>query len=302
MTIATGSTYVFDKIDGQDGATGADGAAGADGISSYLYTIFKRSSSVIGVAPTGGSYDFSTNTGTPPTGWSNSVPSGTDPLYASTTTASIQGTTGTDSSLTWTVPNILAQNGTDGTIGADGQRGPVIGFYASMSTGDYNSGNPSQAAMNLAFQTKTGHSAPVENDYGTFYDLANPGSNKITRAYIGGSWQSALEEIDGSLFVSGTIAGSKIVAESISGNEISSSTKIVAATGNNVGVLDGVDSTYRIYAGSSTAANAPFRVAQNGAVTIASDTNTSNSRLVIDDDQIAVYEGTQLKVLIGRLS
>lgn len=42
--------------------------------------------------------------------------------------------------------------------------------------------------------------------------------------------------------------------------------KITAGSGDNVGVLDGNDATYRIYAGNATPADAPFRVTQAGAL------------------------------------
>jgi hypothetical protein len=66
---------------------------------------------------------------------------------------------------------------------------------------------------------------------------------------------------------SNTITADNIAAGTITGNKISSDTTITAGTGNNVGVLDGADATYRIYAGNATAASAPFRVTQGGALT-----------------------------------
>ena len=50
------------------------------------------------------------------------------------------------------------------------------------------------------------------------------------------------------------------------GDDITYAGKITAGSSNNVAVLDGADSTYRIYAGHATAANAPFQVKQTGAV------------------------------------
>jgi len=41
---------------------------------------------------------------------------------------------------------------------------------------------------------------------------------------------------------------------------------ITAGSGDNVGVLDGADATWRIYAGSATPSSAPFRVDQTGAL------------------------------------
>jgi len=91
-----------------------------------------------------------------------------------------------------------------------------------------------------------------------------------------------------------------IADDAVTGAKISSSTTITAGTGNNVGVLDGADSTYRIYAGHATPASAPFRVAQDGTVTI--ESAASGSRLVIEDDTIKVYEGSTLRVKLGNLA
>ena len=42
------------------------------------------------------------------------------------------------------------------------------------------------------------------------------------------------------------MTGDLVVDGSISGTKINSATKVTAGTGNNVGVLDGADSTFRI--------------------------------------------------------
>jgi len=51
----------------------------------------------------------------------------------------------------------------------------------------------------------------------------------------------------------------------VSGN-LWASSKITAGTGNNIGVLDGADATYRIYAGHAAPASAPFSVTEAGAL------------------------------------
>ena len=91
-----------------------------------------------------------------------------------------------------------------------------------------------------------------------------------------------------------------IADDAVTGAKISSATTITAGTGNNVGVLDGADSTYRIYAGHATPASAPFRVKQDGTVII--ESASSGSRLVLEDDVIKVYDGSTLRVKIGNLS
>jgi len=62
------------------------------------------------------------------------------------------------------------------------------------------------------------------------------------------------------------IRAEHIEAYSISGNNISAATTITAGAGNNVGVLDGYDALWRIYAGHATPASAPFRVNQAGSL------------------------------------
>ena len=58
--------------------SGGGGSAGTDGNS--VFAIYQRSSTSLST-PTGGSYDTSTNVFTPPTGWSQSIPAGTEALY-----------------------------------------------------------------------------------------------------------------------------------------------------------------------------------------------------------------------------
>ena len=106
-----------------------DGVTGLDGISTYLFSVFQRSATALTAAPTTGSYNFTTNTPTAPTGWYVEVPSGTDPLYVTTTLASTTGPTGSDSTLTWSTPVILAQDGYTPVQGVDYYDG--TGIYIS---------------------------------------------------------------------------------------------------------------------------------------------------------------------------
>jgi len=97
-----------------------------------------------------------------------------------------------------------------------------------------------------------------------------------------------------------TITANKLASNTITGDKISASTVITAGTGTDVAALDGADSTYRIYAGHSTPASAPFRVKKDGTVII--ESAASGSRLVIEDDTIKVYNGSTLRVKLGNLS
>jgi len=95
-----------------------DGIAGLTGLSTYLFSVFKRSATAPST-PTGGQYNFTTNTPTAPTGWSITAPSGTDPLYVSTVLTSTSGPTGIDSTLTWSSPVIMARDGYNPIKGTD---------------------------------------------------------------------------------------------------------------------------------------------------------------------------------------
>ena len=150
-------------------------------------------------------------------------------------------------------------------------------------------GNTYSTTNEMGFGTVIG----ITYDNGKLFGMLKKVSGVAT-------WVTTSTFIDGELLVTETVVTDKIAANAITGAKISSSTTITAGTGNNVGVLDGADSTYRIYAGHATPASAPFRVAQDGTVTI--ESAASGSRLVIQDDTIKVYEGTTLRVKLGNLA
>lgn len=129
-------------------------------------------------------------------------------------------------------------------------------------------------------------------------------ANSLTAGQIATDAITATELLAGSVTAvkidTDAVTANKIAAGTITGNKISSSTKITAGTGNNVGVLDGADSTYRIYAGHATPASAPFRVKQDGTVII--ESASSGSRLVLEDDTIKVYNNSTLRVKLGNLA
>ncbi|WP_339863179.1 hypothetical protein [Paremcibacter congregatus] len=106
----------------QGNIAGPQGDPGAAGLSIAELLIFKRSASSP-ATPTGGEYDFGTKVLTPPAGWTWGVPAGTDPVYVATAAASIQGTIGTDNTLSWSSPVKTFQDGENGTPGGDGLDG-----------------------------------------------------------------------------------------------------------------------------------------------------------------------------------
>lgn len=102
----------LEATDGQPGKTFAE------------LSVYSRSSTVLTSAPTGGSYNFSSMVTDPPTGsttWTSYVPNGTVPCYVSRAVATITGTTGTDSTLTWSTPTKAFADGGKGDTGTSVQ-------------------------------------------------------------------------------------------------------------------------------------------------------------------------------------
>jgi hypothetical protein len=93
-----------------------------------------------------------------------------------------------------------------------------------------------------------------------------------------------------------SILAINIAAGTITGDRISSATTITAGTGDNVGVLDGADATWRIYAGDSTPLDAPFRVSQTGEL-IATNATIAGTVTSGTSDQIAVLNGAPVRSL-----
>ena len=97
---------------------------GTDGLSTFRFNIYRRATSQPS-APTGGSYNFTTNAIVSPTDWYSAPPSGTDPMWVSTGTAQIAGATGTDSSITWSTVNLFVSNGAAGDDGPRNANGYI---------------------------------------------------------------------------------------------------------------------------------------------------------------------------------
>lgn len=123
-----------------------------NGSSSIVVEAYLRSASLPST-PTGGSYNFSNKVLTPPSGgWSQTFPSGSDPVYVITATASVVGTEGIDSSLTWSTPVKLVENGDPGTDATEIESGLV--YYNQASTN--NPGTPSATDYNFINGAFTG--------------------------------------------------------------------------------------------------------------------------------------------------
>jgi hypothetical protein len=110
-----GTAYqvVRDGVDGTDGATGATGATGApgldgdDGVSTFQATVYRRvAGTTPPTTPTGGTFNFGTNTLTAPSSWFTYVPTGNDTLWSCTYLFTVVGQTGTVTAGSWSTPTM----------------------------------------------------------------------------------------------------------------------------------------------------------------------------------------------------
>ena len=183
-------------------------------------------------------------------------------------------------------------------------------IYASGDPTDYTweatSGNIGFTSSERYYTTTKGLESllgtPTKPGASVTWTVINPGTAVPTTA-VWLAIRHTINDITSNWVIMpyGTYVDTTIIADdAVTGAKISSATTITAGTGNNVGVLDGADSTYRIYAGHATPASAPFRVKQDGTVII--ESAASGSRLVLEDDKIKVFDGTTLRVQLGNLA
>jgi hypothetical protein len=143
-----------------------EGQNGTNGLSVAELLIYIRATSTP-ATPTGGSYNFTTQTLTAPSGWYSFIPTGTDPVYTSRSVASVQGTTGTDSTLTWSAPTLSIQNGATGPTGVTGATGTTgttgptgtngnsfrIAYYTQSQSASTPTVTPNPTTGNTSFPT-----------------------------------------------------------------------------------------------------------------------------------------------------
>lgn len=154
--------FVYDLI--ESGATGTNGTSIA---SLFIY----KAASSLPADPTGGSFNFSTNVLTAPTGWSSTPPvkASGEVIYVSQTLASTNTVGGTDDTLSWTSPVVLAEDGEAGTS-SDTSSNSITVYYPtasasapSLTAGDFSNGDytASTGALTLPSPWVQSFSAPT---------------------------------------------------------------------------------------------------------------------------------------------
>jgi hypothetical protein len=252
-------------------------------------SIFRRSAEALD-APTGGSYNFTTKTLTPPTNWSNTVPSGNDPVYISRAVASIYGVTGQDTTLSWTTPAISFQSAAVLSLISDADvipandkgmeyllpTGNALKLYVGNTLQQTNvtfAGTATKGGLTLTVNAATGAISLSGNLWGTKQE-----SFIVTATYAGIVYETAYT-------ISKAIAGSTTtIPDLVSGTDVvyanSDGTGYTLPTGNSLKLYKGatVVSTGVTYAGTVTKNGLTATInATTGAITLSGANWTTNS-------------------------
>lgn len=129
----------------------------------YFEWLIFQESATAPATPTGGSWSFTTNIGTPPAGWSNSIPTNpTNPVWMSITLVNSRST----AALVWSAPGPIYRSGPTGPTGSIGPTGPTGNVGPTGSTGNTGPTGPTGATG------ATGSGGALGN-YGAFFDTTD---------------------------------------------------------------------------------------------------------------------------------
>lgn len=252
-------------------------------------SIFRRSAEALDI-PTGGTYSFTNRTLTPPIDWSNSVPSGNDPVYISRAVAAIYGVTGEDTTLSWSTPTISFQSSAVLSLISDADVIPANdkGMEYLLPTGNalrLHVGNTLQQT-NVTFAgtaTKGGLTLTVNAATGAISLSGNLWGTKqesfiVTATYAGIVYETAYT-------ISKAIAGSTTtIPDLVSGTDVvyanSDGTGYTLPTGNSLKLYKGsaIVTTGVTYAGTVTKNGLTATInASTGAITLSGTAWTTNS-------------------------
>jgi predicted phage tail protein len=143
---------------------GTDGSNGDHGVSSATVLIYQRAASAPSVPSDDATYTFATGelTGLD-NGWSQSIPSGTLPVWAASAAAASTGATDTITSEEWATPVLIAKNGEDGvgTPGANGLNSAAVYLFQRTATASA----PSVPDSSVTYTFATGETTGVDNGW-----------------------------------------------------------------------------------------------------------------------------------------
>ena len=170
-------------------SVGLYGNAYTTGGTYFQWFVFQISATAP-ATPTGGSWDFATNTGTPPAGWTSNPPvSPTSLVWSSFTLVDSRST----ATLVWTTPGQFAYSSGAGLAVLSGASAPTVGdgvqnqFYIQLST-----------PQRIWFKESGGWVEVVgPNSYVNFVDAQTIGGTKTFSSQIQGSISGTSANVTG---------------------------------------------------------------------------------------------------------
>ena len=307
-------------------------ASSGIGFNNSTFTLYQRTARGATPPPITNTvgFNFTTGvyTGLPSGGWNNLLPDNALPLlWVIQKTVTTTNETIAIEPSEWSTPRILSRDGVDGEDGVDGGGGggggvPGAGFYS----GSYTSINWNTSGTDSAterFTLLVGR-APVFSDIFTQYNSIDGSSG--SRQWNGSAWATVANVIDGSLVVTNTIAGDKILAgtllnapilrggrleligepsaqfQSIISNTPFGPHSLVEWYGpKNSQTFNSINNT-PIFSGMTKANAKTYKTSdgdvffggtfQAGTLTISRQTTTSSGTLVVDSSVFTVPSGT----------
>ena len=167
--------------------TGGSGTTGASGKSVFVGSVYKRSDTAPATPSSGdGSYNFTTTTLTGPSGWESNIPTGTAPVYVSSSTFKVTGVTGTDTSPVWSAPTQVFK---EGSVWHSGTGAPATGlgspgdFYIDTNTENVYKNNGGVWSIDTNLLGAAGDSVNI-----IFQDVANQPAKPSASAGIPTGW------------------------------------------------------------------------------------------------------------------
>jgi hypothetical protein len=233
----------------------------------FEWFIFQQSATAP-ATPTGGSWNFITNTGTAPTGWSTTPPaSPTQIVWASIAiVSSIAGST-----ITWTTPATWVQPGTPGTSGYSGYSG-----YSGFSGANGASGISGYSGANGASGI-SGYSGSGVSGYSGYSGFSGAGSSGYS-GYSGISGYSGAQGASGYSGISGFSGPSGYSGSGISG--YSGFSGFSGAPGSGAGTVTSVAMTVPSF---MSVTGSP--VTSSGTLAVSATTSGANSIVLRDTNQ-----------------
>ena len=135
---------------------GASGGSGQDGYNSAVVYLYQRATSAPSVPSGTLTYTFSTGALSGTLGsWSQTIPTGTNPIYVIAATAASRTDTDTIASNEWSTAVVLAQNGDDGDPGTNGLNSATVRLYQRAASA------PSAPSTALTYTFATGVLADI---------------------------------------------------------------------------------------------------------------------------------------------